>query len=417
MADRKAIFSWCLYDWANSAYPTVITTFVFGAYFTKAVAVTPEAGTAAWGYTMGMAGLAVALLGPVLGAVADQGGRRKPWLAVFTVMGALTTALLWFTRPDPADAMWALVFVALSSVAFEFGMVFYNAMLPDLVGPGRVGRVSGWGWGLGYAGGLACLVIALFGFVQTETPLFGVTTEAAGHVRAVTLLAAAWFALFALPLFLFTPDRPAVRLGIPRAIREGVAALRETLREIRNYGAILRFLMARMFYADGLVTLFAVGGIYAAGTFGMTFGEVVQFGIALNVTAGLGAFAFAWADDRLGAKPVIVIALVALIVLGGAALLVTSKAAFWAIGMALGVFVGPAQAASRSMMARLAPAVMRTEMFGLYALSGKATAFLGPLAFGFATQLFDSQRAGMATILVFLGVGLVLLLPVREPRH
>ena len=417
MLDRKAIFSWCLYDWANSAYPTVVTTFVFGAYFTTAVAVTPEAGTAAWGYTMAVAGLAVAVLGPVLGAVADQGGRRKPWLAVFTLTGALATALLWFTVPDPADVTWALVFVALSSVAFEFGMVFYNAMLPDLAGPDRVGRVSGWGWGLGYAGGLTCLVIALFGFVQAETPLFGVSTEAAGHVRAVTLLAAAWFAVFALPLFLFTPDRPAVGLGVSRAIREGLAALGETLRDIRNYAVILRFLIARMFYADGLVTLFAVGGIYAAGTFGMTFGEVVQFGIALNVTAGLGAFAFAWADDRLGAKAVIVVALVALIVLGGAALLVTSKTAFWAIGMALGVFVGPAQAASRSMMARLAPPVMRTEMFGLYALSGKATAFMGPLAFGFATDVFDSQRAGMATILVFLGIGLLLLLPVPEPRH
>jgi UMF1 family MFS transporter len=417
MADRKAIFSWCLYDWANSAYPTVVTTFVFGAYFTKAVAATPESGTAAWGYTVGAAGLAVALLGPVLGAVADQGGRRKPWLAAFTAGGALTTALLWFTLPDPAFIPWALVLVALSSVAFEFGMVFYNAMLPDLVGPERVGRVSGWGWGLGYAGGLTCLVIALFGFVQAETPLLGVSTEAAGHVRAVTLLAAAWFALFAVPLFAFTPDRPAIRLGVVSAVVEGLGAVRATLRDIRNYASILRFLVARMFYADGLVTLFAVGGIYAAGTFGMTFGEVVQFGIALNVTAGLGAFAFAWADDRLGAKPVIAIALVALIALGGAALLVTSKIAFWVIGMALGVFVGPAQAASRSLMARLAPPEMRTEMFGLYALSGKATAFLGPLAFGFATDLFDSQRAGMATILVFLTVGLVLLLPVREPRN
>ncbi|UCH74954.1 MAG: MFS transporter [Rhodospirillales bacterium] len=416
MADRKAIISWCFYDWANSAYPTIITTFVFGAYFTKAVAVTPESGTAAWGYTVGAAGLAVALLGPVLGAIADQGGRRKPWLSVFTAGGVLTTALLWFTLPDPAFIPWALILLALSSIAFEFGMVFYNAMLPDLVGPGRVGRVSGWGWGLGYAGGLACLVIALFGFVQTETPLFGVSTEAAGHVRAVTLLAAGWYALFALPLFLFTPDRTAVELGTLPAIRAGMAALLGTVRQIRDYREILWFLVARMFYADGLVTLFAVGGIYAAGTFGMGFGEVVQFGIALNVTAGLGAFAFAWLDDRIGAKPVIAVALFALIGLGGAALAATAKSTFWIVGMALGVFVGPAQAASRSLMARLAPVDMRTEMFGLYALSGKATAFLGPLTFGLVTDLFDSQRAGMATILVFLGVGLLLLLPVREPR-
>jgi len=417
MSDRKAIVSWCLYDWANSAYPTVITTFVFGAYFTKAVAATPESGTAAWGYTVGAAGLAVALLGPLLGAIADQGGGRKPWLAAFTAGGVLATALLWFTMPEPAFVPWALVLVALSSIAFEFGTVFYNAMLPDLVGPARIGRVSGWGWGLGYAGGLTCLVIALFGFVQAETPLFGVSTEAAGHIRAVTLLAAAWFALFALPLFAFTPDRPTVRLGVLAAVAEGLRTLSATLGDIRKYAAIVRFLIARMFYADGLVTLFAVGGIYAAGTFGMSFGEVVQFGIALNVTAGFGAFVFAWADDRLGAKPVIAIALFALIALGGAALIVTSKFAFWLIGMALGVFVGPAQAASRSLMARLAPPDMRTEMFGLYALSGKATAFLGPLAFGLATDLFDSQRAGMATILVFLTVGLVLLLPVREPRN
>lgn len=417
MAGKRAIFSWCLYDWANSAYPTVVTTFVFGAYFTTAVAETPESGTAAWGYAVGIAGLAVALFSPVLGAIADRGGRRKPWLAVLTLAGVATTALLWFTRPDSADIVWALVFVMLSSIAFEFAMVFYNAMLPDLAGSDRVGRVSGWGWSLGYAGGLACLVIALFGFVKTDTPLFGISTEDAAHVRAVVLLAAAWFALFSLPLFLFTPDRPSTGAGVPRAVREGLATLRATIRDIRNYDAILRFLVARMFYADGLVTLFAVGGIYAAGTFGMDFGEVIQFGIALNVTAGLGSLAFARADDRIGAKPVIVISLVALIGLGAGALVVESKTAFWVIGMALGVFVGPAQSASRSMMARLAPEDMRTEMFGLYALSGKATAFMGPITFGFATALFDSQRAGMATILVFLVAGLLLLIPVRVPRH
>jgi len=417
MAGKRAIFSWCLYDWANSAYPTVVTTFVFGAYFTTAVAETPESGTEVWGYAVGLAGLAVAVFSPVLGAIADRGGRRKPWLAVLTLAAVATTAMLWYTRPDPADVAWALIFMTLSSIAFEFGTVFYNAMLPELAGPGRVGRVSGWGWALGYAGGLVCLVIALFGFVKTETPPFGIPTEGAAHVRAVMLLAAAWFALFALPLFLFTPDRPSTGRGAGRAVREGLATLRATLRDVRKYAEIVRFLVARMLYADGLVTLFAVGGIYAAGTFGMDFGEVVQFGIALNLMAGLGALIFAWADDWLGAKPVIVISLVALIGLGAGALVVESKLAFWIIGMALGVFVGPSQSASRSMMARLAPEGLRTEMFGLYALSGRATSFMGPIAFGFATGLFDSQRAGMATILVFFLAGLLLLIPVKEPRH
>jgi UMF1 family MFS transporter len=417
MAGKRAVLSWCLYDWANSAYPTVVTTFVFGAYFTTAVAETPESGTEAWGYAVGLAGLAVALFSPVLGAIADRGGRRKPWLAVLTLAGVVTTALLWYTRPDPADIMWALVFVTLSSIAFEFGMVFYNAMLPDLAGPDRVGRVSGWGWALGYVGGLTCLVIALFGFVKADAPLFGIPTEDAANVRAVMLLAAGWFALFSLPLFLFTPDRPSTGRSASRAVREGLATLRATIRDIRNYDAILRFLIARMLYADGLVTLFAVGGIYAAGTFGMDLGEVIQFGIALNLMAGLGALAFAWADDWVGAKPVIVVSLIALIGLGAGALVVESKTAFWIIGMALGVFVGPSQSASRSMMARLAPEGLRTEMFGLYALSGRATSFMGPIAFGFATGLFGSQRAGMATILVFLVAGLLLLIPVREPRH
>jgi UMF1 family MFS transporter len=402
---------------ANSAYPTVVTTFIFATYFTTAVAETPEAGTAAWGYAVGAAGLVVALFSPVLGAIADSGGRRKPWLAVLTATGVLTTALLWFTLPDTADIMWALVLVVLATIAFEFGMVFYNAMLPDIAGPDRVGRVSGWGWGLGYVGGLSCLVIALFGFVKTDTPLFGISTEDAAHVRAVVVLAAAWFGLFSLPLFLFTPDRPSAGRGAARAVREGLATLRATLRDIRDHATIMRFLVAHMLYADGLVTLFAVGGIYAAGTFGMDFGEVIQFGIALNVTAGLGALAFGWADDRIGAKPVIVISLAALMGLGAGALIVESKTAFWIIGMALGVFVGPAQSASRSLMARLAPQDMRTEMFGLYALSGKATAFMGPIAFGSATVFFDSQRAGMATILIFLAAGLLLLIPVREPRH
>lgn len=415
MAGRRAVLSWCLYDWANSAYPTIITTFIFGTYFTKAVAPSPESDTAAWGNAIGIAGLAVALLGPVVGAIADQGGRRKPWLAVFTALAVGGTALLWYTLPDPDYVLWALVLVALTNMAFEFGMVFYNAMLPDMVGPDRVGRVSGWGWGVGYIGGLLCLVIALFGFVETEAPIFGVTTEAAGHVRATTLLTAVWFALFAVPLFLFTPDRPAGGIAPRDAVRGGIAALIKTLREIGRYLPIVRFLVARMFYADGLVTLFAFGGIYAAGTFGMSFAEVVQFGIALNVSAGLGALAFASVDDRIGAKPVIVISLLALIVLGTAALAVESKTAFWFIGVGLGIFVGPVQAASRSLMARLAPADMRTEMFGLFALSGKATAFLGPLAFGWATLMFDSQRAGMATLLAFFIAGLLILTRVREP--
>ncbi len=413
---NKAILSWCLYDWANSAFPTVIGTFIFGAYYTQAIAETPEQGAAEWGVALGASAVLVALASPVLGAVADQSGRRKPWIGVFTAMCIGATALLWFATPDPSSALYVLFLFALASAAFEFTFVFYNAMLADLAPASHIGRISGWGWGLGYVGGLAALVICLIGFVQTEAPWFGIGTQDAANIRATALLVAVWYAVFALPLFWFARDTPSRGLGLAAAVRGGVLALIETIRHARRHGNIIRFLIARMLYTDGLGTLFAFGGIYAAGSFGMTLADVIKFGIALNVTAGLGAAAFAWMDDWFGAKPVIVVSLVALIGFGTAMLLVESVLWFWIFGLALGIFVGPAQAASRSLMTRLAPPEIRTEMFGLYAFSGKATGFLGPFVLAAAISATGSQRAGMAVIIVLFAAGLALLLPVREPR-
>lgn len=408
MEHRKGpLLAWCLYDWANSSFPTVITTFVFAAYFTKAVAADVVTGTGQWAMAISLSALAVAVAGPVLGAVADRLGARKPWLGAFTALSAVACAMLWFTRPDPTDVLWALVLVAVANFGFEMGMVFYNAMLPGLAPPSHLGRVSGWGWGLGYMGGLACLGTVLVGLDMGNTE----------DVRATSVLVAAWFAVFSLPLFLFTPDTPKTGLAPAAAVRLGLGALIDTLRRIREHATIARFLLARMIYTDGLNTLFAFGGIYAAGTFGMDFQELIVFGIGMNVTAGLGAAGFAFADDRFGAKRVILVSLCALSVLGAALLVIESKTLFWVVGMMLGVFVGPAQAASRSLMARLAPPQLRTEMFGLYAFSGKATAFLGPALLGWVTVAADSQRAGMAVVLVFFVVGTILLwsIPDVEP--
>ncbi|NQU61350.1 MAG: MFS transporter [Rhodospirillales bacterium] len=417
---RKAqggLFAWCLYDWANSAFPTVITTFVFAAYFTKAVAVDEIGGTADWGYAISLSGLAVAVLSPFLGAVADHGGRRKPWIAAFTVLCVVATAALWLAEPNPGFVLLALVLVGSANFAFEMAMVFYNAMLPDLVAKDHIGRLSGWGWGLGYAGGLACLALALLALVEAETPVFGLNKDAAEHLRATGPLAALWMAVFAVPLFLWTPDRPSKGLAFAVALKKGGATLVDTLKRVGDYKDIARYLIAHMIYADGLVTLFAFGGIYAAGTFGMDFSELIVFGIAINVTAGLGAAAFAWIDDWIGPKRTIQISVIALTVLGAALVLAEGKIMFWALALPLGIFVGPAQAASRSLLAHLAPAAVRTEMFGLFALSGKATAFAGPALLAWATVAFDSQRAGMATILVFFIGGLVLLAGVPDKRN
>jgi UMF1 family MFS transporter len=276
--------------------------------------------------------------------------------------------------------------------------------------------LSGWGWGLGYLGGLACLALCLVLLIRPDPPLFGLEREIAEPVRAVALLVAAWVALFSLPFFLLTPDPPAGGLAVSEAVRRGVATFVQTVRQVRAYRPIVIYLIAHMIYTDGLNTLFSVGGIYAAVTFGMDFDELLRFGIALNVTAGLGAFAFGWVDDWVGPKRTVLIALGCLLVLASAILLVTSKAWFWGLALGIGIFLGPTQAASRSLMARLAPPQMLGEMFGLYALAGKATAFLGPAVFGAVTQISGSQRVGLSTILLFLIVGMVLLLQVPEGR-
>ena len=254
------------------------------------------------------------------------------------------------------------------------------------------------------------MLIALFAFVQGNPPLFGLDPSSAEHVRVVGPLVAVWFALFALPLFLFTPDKPRAPISMLNASRQGVTTLLNTLRRVRDYKTIAWFLLARLFYVDGMNTMFAFGGIYAAGTFGMSLAEVIQFGIALNITAGLGAAGFAWLDDKMGAKPTIAIALVGLIALGIPLLLVETKFWFWVFALPLGIFMGPAQAASRSLMARIAPSHLRSEMFGLFAFSGKATSFVGPFLLGSLTLATGSQRIGMATVIVLLTIGLILLL-------
>jgi UMF1 family MFS transporter len=309
-----------------------------------------------------------------------------------------------------------MVWVIVANLAFEFGIVFNNAMLPDLVPGTRVGRWSGWAWSIGYFGGLVALAIALVAFVQTDSPLSGLDKENAEHVRVVGPLVAVWFAIFAWPLFAYTPDRPSSRIGARAAVVQGLSNLARTLRNVGAYGDAARFLLARMIYNDGLTIVFAIGAIFAADNFGMDEEGIIVFGIVLNVTAGLGALGFAWIDDWIGPKRTVVIALAALIVTGIFALVITEVTWFWVVAAAFGTFMGPAQAASRSLMARLAPPEIRTELFGLYAFSGKATAFVGVLVAGAVLDITDNQRAGLATAVVFLAVGLGVLLSVREPQ-
>ena len=413
---RRTVVAWCLYDWAYSAFNTVVVTFVFATYFVRAVAADPVSGTTAWATAQASAGLVIALAAAPFGAIADRGGRRRAFLGACTAVMVVATAGLWFVRPQPSDARLALVLVATATVAFEIATVFYNAMLPDLAPPGRLGRISGLAWGIGYVGGITSLGLCLVLLIQPHPPPFGLAAVPGGAVRAAMLFAAGWIALFAWPVLAFGPTT-AHRLGWGAALRQGLGALRATLRTAIADRTLGGFLVARMLYTDGLTTLFAFGGIYAAGTFGMDTRQVLLLGIGLNVTAGIGALGFALVQDRIGDRPTVLLAVAALVLLGAGVLLARTTTVFWPLALGLGVFVGPAQAASRSLMARLAPAETRNAHFGLYALSGRVTGFIGPMALGVVTAATNSQRAGMAVILVLLVAGGALLAATPLPHQ
>ncbi|MFP4143534.1 MAG: MFS transporter [Phycisphaeraceae bacterium] len=403
---------WASFDWANSAFFTLIQTFVFANYFIRSIATDEAAGQTQWALAIGGAGAVVAVTGPLLGAVADQGGRRKPWIAGFEVLCLAATAALWWVKPD-SPVWFALLLVAAGSFGLEAANIFYNAMLPELTHGQRLGRWSGWGWALGYAGGLACLAIALVALVGYGDGGLVPKTEAR-HVRSSFLLVAGWFALFSLPLFLVTPDMPGTGKRLGRAAWDGLHQLIDSARQIRQYGHIVRFLIARLFYIDGLASIFAIGGVYASGVFDMTASEIILLGIGLNVTAGIGAFSLAWLDDWIGAKWTIALSLVGILLPGSALVFIETEAWFWACALTLGFFVGPVQSASRSYLARVAPPGLRTQAFGLYAFSGKATAMAGPLLISAVTEWTGSQRWGITPIFGFLAVGLAILLTVPQ---
>ncbi|MDA3643002.1 MFS transporter [Saccharopolyspora indica] len=413
----RAVFSWALWDWGSSAFNTVILTFVFTVYLTEGVAVDPESGSTALGVALTIAGVCIALVAPVTGQRSDAGGRRKLWLAVHTALVIVCTAGLFLVQDDPSYLVLGLVLLAAASVFAEFATVNYNAMLLQVSTPATIGRISGFGWGMGYFGGLVALVIVLIGFVQPDVGLFGVTADNGLNIRAVALFAAVWFAVFAVPLFAFVPEAPSSGEPLRHALVSSYVVLGKRLAWMwREERRTLGFLVASAIYRDGLAAIFTFGGVIAAGTFGFTPSEVVVFAITANLVAGLGAFLGGRADDRFGPKAVIVTALFGLVVVGVLLLVLPpGKAAFWVCGLTLAIFLGPTQSASRTFLARIATPGKEGEVFGLYATTGRAVSFLGPLAFSGFITLFGSQRAGMGGIVLILVVGLLAMLPVRSP--
>ncbi|MCW5697482.1 MAG: MFS transporter [Bauldia sp.] len=465
---RRAILAWFLFDWAAQPVNTLITTFVIPPFFVgvvvprflEAIAASDPASAAAtmtaddmeavgqawWGWAAALAGIAVAILSPILGAIADAAGRRKPWIAAFGALLVLGSFALWFAEPGaPGAVIIALIGFAIATLGDEFATVFNNAMMPRLVAADRLGRLSGSGWAMGYFGGMLALVILLAFFVanadETTTffgfaPLFGLEPATYEGVRATGPLTALWFVVFVIPMFLYVPDTPRL-MPVRAAVRMGLATLRKTLTGLRGEYNMLRFLIARMIYADGLAGLFAFGGVYAASTFDWGTTETLLFGVVVIVAAIPGAFLGGRLDDRLGSKAVILGSLTVLVVASLLAVSIdadsilfgiasappladdglfasTGEQLYLILGAAIGAVAGPLQAASRALLVRLAPRPRITQFFGLYALTGKLTTFVAALAVALLTTLSGSQRIGISVLVVFFVAGGVLMLGVRE---
>jgi UMF1 family MFS transporter len=411
--NRKNVFVWSLYDFANSAFTTLVVTFIYSTYFTKAIADNEIIGTALWSRAVSLTAIVVAIASPIMGAIADKSNLRKQCLVFMTLTCVIGSCMLYSAMPG--EVMKALFWFVIANIGFELGGVFYNAYLPEIAPENKIGRVSGYGWSFGYVGGLLCLVVALIGFVNPEIPWFGFSKEAGENIRATNILVAVWFAVFSIPLILFlNVNKEESNRKTNIQFFSGIKELFTTFSEIKKYRQVVKFLIARMIYNDGLVTIFAFGGIYAAGTFGFSFQEIMIFGIVLNVTAGMGAFAFGFLDDKLGGKTTIQITLICLISAGLIAIFAKTKLFFWIAGIFVGIFSGPNQAASRSLMGRFTPKLRENEFYGFFAFSGKMTAFIGPLCLGFLTEIFDSQRAGVSIVVVLFALGLILLRSVNE---
>ena len=442
---RAAVISWIFFDWAAQPYFTLITTFVFAPYFASYLAPDPVSGQALWGFATAAAGLMIAVMSPVLGAIADASGRRKPWIAGFGALLVIGSCLMWIGKPGDPDIIPPLLLAyAIASVGVEFATVFNNAMMPTLVPPDKIGRLSGTGWATGYIGGIFSLILVL-GFLAANpetgrtlfgfAPLFGLDPVTHQGDRITGPLTGIWFIIFVLPMFLLTPDYPAKR-PVGQALREGLIELRQTLGELPRQKSMAAFLLANMIYTDGLVSLFAFGGIYAAGTFGWHTIQIGTFGIILAIAGTFGAWLGGKLDDSLGPKRVIagslvilLLSIVAILLVdkdsilfitvappapGGALFSGAAERAYLVLGCLIGAAGGPLQAASRSLLVHMAPKDRIAQYFGLFALTGKVTSFVGPLLIGAVTAWSGSQKAGMAMLVLFFVAGLALLARVRD---
>lgn len=435
VSSKGRVLAWAAWDWGSAAFNAVMTTFVFTVYLTSKAFGSGDQAAAVLGGALAIAGAAIALLAPVTGQRSDTGGRRKLWLGVNTAAVALLTGLCFFVFPRPAFLLPGVSLIALGHVFFEFAGVNYNAMLAQISTPRNIGKISGFGWGMGYLGGIVALLVVLQLFVQPSFEWFGASTQDSLNIRLVAVFSALWFFVFGLPVLFAVPELPRAQQGAGLGFLASYGLLIRRIRAIyRTSPHTIYFLLASAIFRDGLAAVFTFGGIIAAGTFGFGLKDVIFFAIFGNVVAAVGAIIGGFLDDKIGPKTVIIGSLTGLLVAGSAILVLghgnyvffgadwPGNATFWTFGLFLCLFVGPAQSSSRAYLARLAPHGESGELFGLYATTGRAVSFLAPALFTLCITVAapfvaagEAQRWGILGIMVVLLAGLLVLLPIKPP--
>ena len=409
---RQKVTAWALWDWASAAFNAVVTTFVFSVYIANADLFGDNA-NAQLGWTMTAAGIFVAIIAPVVGQSTDRSGKRRGLIALTTSITIIVTAALAFVRPDESYLWLGLLLLAVGNVAFDTGSVVYNAMLSDISTPKNIGKISGIGWGLGYVGGIVLMLILYVGIIGPEVGWFGITSGDSMDVRMAMIACAIWTLVFSLPLMLTAADtepKSTKKLGIVGSYRELFASIRRLWGRDRS---IVWFLIASAVYRDGLAGVFAFGGVLAGVAFGFSSGEVLIFGIVANLVAGLATISFGYLDDKIGSRPVILFSLGSMVVLG---LLIfflhnLGPMVFWVAGLLLCIFVGPAQASSRTYLARIIPPGEEGEIFGLYATTGRAVSFMSPFMYSTAIVIGASVLSSSKEEAAYFGIlGIVLVL-------
>lgn len=449
ISPRKRIWGWYFFDWASQPYNTLLLTFIFGPYFAEVArgyymgtGMEEEAAKAAaqsfWGYGLTASSIIIAILAPILGAVADGSGRKMVWIWLFSVFYVVGAFGLWWVMPGgEIDTLyWAVGFFAIGFIGMEFTTIFTNALMPSLTDHDDIGKISGSGFAFGYLGGLVALIMMLALFAENATtgktligidPIFGLDSESREGTRMVGPLAAVWYALFMIPFFMWVREPRVIGTGRIH-IGAALASLRALIAGLRFRKSLSAYLASSLLYRDALNGLYGFGGVYASNVLGWTITQIGVFGILGALTAMAASWFGGRLDRALGPKPVIAGAVIVLIAvcivivgllrdnLYGIAFDEASNTAdviFYICGALIGAAGGPLQAASRTMLVRHTTPDRATEAFGIFALSGKVASFISPLLIAIVTDISQSARIGISPIIFLFMVGLIFLIWVR----